>query len=153
MSEQFSDASILSQLQNEFILSQERTIQDMRAKNDSLQREVQLLQRTHNSLLSEHSELKAEHNSLREQIQRERDQCTSKHLHMGKIKEKYKSAQLAILQLENLNAALERELNQYRDKYQTLTRDELVKGKTMDMAFMTLKEDYRKVELLLELEK
>lgn len=90
---------------------------------------------------------------MRDQLQNERDQCTSRHLHLGKIKEKYKSAQLAILQLENLNAALERELSQYRDRYQTLSREETVKGKSMDMAVMTLKEDYRKLELLLELEK
>lgn len=153
MLEQYTDTSVLSQLQNEFILSQERTIQDLRAKNEHLQRELQQLQRAHNSILRDHSEAKAEYSSLREQIQQERDQCTSRHLHVGKMKEKYKSAQLAVLQLENLNAALERELGQYREKYQTLTREEVAKGRTLDMAVLNIREDYRKLQLLLELEK
>lgn len=43
MLEQFTDTSVLSQLQNEFILSQERTLQDLRIKNEHLQREVHQL--------------------------------------------------------------------------------------------------------------
>jgi len=33
-----SETSMLSQLQNEFILSQERTLMEMRLRNDTLQR-------------------------------------------------------------------------------------------------------------------